>query len=155
FVRYVPAVAEFGGRVVLEVPKPLVRLLGTVSGVAKVIAAGDPLPDFDCHSPMLSLPRIFKTDQTTIPGTAPYLHVPAEVDAVWAGRVSGTARFNAGIVWAGTTVGAIDLRLLQPLWDVAGVGWFSLQVGERTEDLASLDGVDITDLSPWLGDFAQ
>jgi hypothetical protein len=60
-----------------------------------------------------------------------------------------------GIVWAGTTVGAIDLGLLQPLWDLGGVSWFSLQTGERSGDIASLDGVKITDLSPWLTDFAE
>jgi hypothetical protein len=60
-----------------------------------------------------------------------------------------------GIAWAGTTVGAIDLRLLRPLWDLDGVSWFSLQVGERAGDISSLDGANITDLSPWLVDFAE
>jgi hypothetical protein len=60
-----------------------------------------------------------------------------------------------GIVWAGTAVGAIDLRLLQPLWEVDGVSWFSLQVGDRSGDISSLAGVKITDLSPWLIDFAE
>ena len=58
-------------------------------------------------------------------------------------------------MWAGTTVGAIDLGLLQPLWEVDGVSWFSLQVGDRSGDISSLDGVKITDLSPWLADFAE
>jgi hypothetical protein len=60
-----------------------------------------------------------------------------------------------GVVWAGTTVGAIDLRLLEPLWEVDGVSWFSLQIGDRSADISSLRGVKIADLSPWLTDFAE
>jgi tetratricopeptide (TPR) repeat protein len=155
FVRYVPAVAERGGRVVLEVPVGLVRLVRTVAGASEVAAAGDPLPVFDCHCPLLSLPRVFKTDLATIPDTVPYLSVPAGVSAVWAERIAAAPGFKVGVVWAGTTVGAIDLRLLQPLWDVAGISWFSLQVGNGSCDISLLDGVTIADLSPWLTDFAE
>jgi Glycosyltransferase family 9 (heptosyltransferase) len=83
------------------------------------------------------------------------LGVPAEASADWAERIPTTRGLRVGVVWAGTTVGAIDLRLLQPLWDVDGVSWFSLQVGDRSGDISSFAGVKITDLSPWLTDFAQ
>jgi hypothetical protein len=155
FVRYIPAVAERGGRVVLEVPGSLVRLARTVAGASEVVASGDPLPPFDCHCPLLSLPRVFKTNLATIPNVVPYLQVPAEASADWTDRITATPGLRVGIVWAGTTVGAIDLQLLQPLWEVDGVSWFSLQVGERSGDVSSLDGVKIADLSPWLVDFAE
>jgi tetratricopeptide (TPR) repeat protein len=155
FVRYIPAVAECGGRVVLEVPASLVRLARTVAGISEVVASGDPLPTFDCHCPLLSLPRVFKTNLATIPQTVPYLRVPAEASAGWADRIPTSPGPKVGVVWAGTTVGAIDLRLLQPLWEVDGVSWFSLQVGDRLADISSLRGVKIADLSPWLTDFAE
>ncbi|HSZ57085.1 MAG TPA: glycosyltransferase family 9 protein, partial [Tepidisphaeraceae bacterium] len=85
----------------------------------------------------------------------PYLRVPAEASAGWTERIPATPGPRVGVVWAGTTVGAIDLRLLQPLWEVDGVSWFSLQVGDPSGDIASLDCVKITDLSPWLTDFAE
>jgi tetratricopeptide (TPR) repeat protein len=155
FVRYVPAVAKRSGRIVLEVPEPLVRLARTVAGVSQVVARGDPLPAFNCHCPLLSLPRVFKTNLLTIPNAAPYLRVPADASAGWAERIPTTPGPRVGIVWAGTAVGAIDLRLLQPLWEVGGVSWFSLQVGDRSGDTASLHSVKITDLSPWLTDFVE
>ncbi len=154
FVRYVSAVAERDGRVVLEVPEPLVRLARTVAGVSQVVARGDPLPAFDCHCPLLSLPRVFKTNLATIPNAVPYLAVPAEASAAWAERIPTTPGLRVGVVWAGTTVGAIDLRLLQPLWDL-DISWFSLQLGERSGDISSLARVKIIDLSPWLTDFAE
>jgi tetratricopeptide (TPR) repeat protein len=155
FVRYVPAVAEHGGKIVLEVPAPLVRLARTVAGVSQVVAGGDPLPAFDCHCPLLSLPRVFKTNLATIPSAVPYVRVPAEASAAWAERIPTAPGLKVGVVWAGTTIGAIDLRLLQPLWEVDGVSWFSLQVGDRSGDISSLGGVKIADLSPWLLDFAE
>jgi tetratricopeptide (TPR) repeat protein len=155
FIRFVPTVAERGGRVVLEVPQSLVRLANTVTGVAQIVVAGDPLPAFACHCPLLSLPRVFKTNLTTIPGGAPYLSVPAEASTARAERIAAAPGLKVGLVWAGTTVGGIDLRLLQPLWDVAGISWFSLQVGDRSGDISFLDNVKIADLSPWLADFAE
>ncbi len=155
FVRYVPAVAGRGGRVVLEVPGPLVRLVGTVAGASRIVAAGDPLPEFDWHCPLLSLPRVFETTLATIPGSAPYLSVPPEMAPAWGELIATAPGLRVGIVWAGTTIGAVDLRLLQPLWEIAGISWFSLQVGERSGDTASLDDVAIADLSPWLTDFAE
>ena len=159
FVRYVPLVAERGGRIVLEVPRPLVSLVGTVAGLPRVVAAGDQLPEFDCHCPLLSLPRIFKTRLATIPDAVPYLSVPVEVSAAWTERVAGLSGLNAGIVWSGSLVGVvdrrpIDLRFLQPLLQAPGVNWFSLQVGEHSRDINLLEGLAITDLSPWLVDFA-
>jgi tetratricopeptide (TPR) repeat protein len=155
FVRYVPAVAERGGRVVLEVPEPLVRLARTVAGVSQVVARGDPLPAFDCHCPLLSLPRVFKTNLATIPSAVPYLSAPAGSAAGWAEWIPTTPGLRVGVVWAGTTVGAIDLRLLQPLWELDFVSWFSLQVGERSGDISSLAGAEVADLSPRLVDFAE
>jgi tetratricopeptide (TPR) repeat protein len=155
FVRYLPAVKERGATVVLEVPKPLLRLARTVAGVSEVIAAGDPLPPFDCHCSLLSLPRVFKTNLATIPDTLPYLGVPADVAAIWTERIGAAPGLRAGLVWAGTTVGTIDLRLLQPLFEVADVSWFSLQVGDHRGDASLLEGGKIVDLSPWLADFAE
>jgi tetratricopeptide (TPR) repeat protein len=155
FVRYIPAVAESGGTVILEVPESLLRVVRTVTGVAEVVAAGEPLPQFDYHCPLLSLPRVFKTNLATIPAAVPYLKAPPEASAAWTERISDPPGLKVGIVWAGTTIGAIDLRLLQPLWEVRGVSWFSLQVGDRSADISLLDAVEIADLSDWLTDFGE
>jgi len=85
----------------------------------------------------------------------PYLSVSAEASAAWAERIAAASGRRVGVAWAGTTLGAIDLRLLQPLWEVAGINWFSLQIGDRRGDISLLDRVEIADLSLWLTDFAE
>jgi len=85
----------------------------------------------------------------------PYLSVPAGASAAWVERIVSASGLRVGVVWAGTAVGAIDLRLLEPLWDLAGVSWFSLQAGDRSADISLLDRVHIADLSSLLTDFAE
>ena len=154
FLRYTPLVADRGSRVVLEVPGPLVRLARSVEGASQVVAVGEPLPAFDFHCPLLSLPRVLGTTLSTIPDAVPYVSVPAEA-AAWAERIGIEPGIRAGLVWAGTTVGALDPHLLEPLWEVAGITWFSLQVGDRPERLVLPNGLKVVDLSRWLTDFAE
>ena len=73
FVRYAPLVKERGGRVLLECPPRLHRLFGEVAGVDRLLVAGEELPPFDFHAPLMSLPLLFKTTLATIPASVPYL----------------------------------------------------------------------------------
>jgi tetratricopeptide (TPR) repeat protein len=160
FLRYVPLVAGRGGRVVLEAPRAVARLARTVTGASEVVAAGDALPPFDRHCPLLSLPRVFGTTLATIPGDAPYLSVPREAASPWAERIADAPGLKVGLAWCGSLAGIvdrrpIDLQLLHALSAVPGVSWFSLQVGDRSRDLSSLEGWEIADLSPLLSDFAE
>ncbi len=132
FVRYAPMVAALGARVVLEVQPPLVRLMHSLPNVAQVIPHGAPLPRFDTHCPLLSLPLAFGTSIETIPATPAYLS--AEPNPTPDAR-----SVRVGLVWAGSPhtndAGAhlIDKRRsipaaeLTPLGAVPGVQWVSLQ----------------------------
>jgi len=56
FCRYAPAVKALGARVILEVQPALKTLLAGLEGVDQVIGISEPVPPFDCHTPLLSLP---------------------------------------------------------------------------------------------------
>ena len=73
FCRYVPLVKALGARVVLEAPVELKALFATLDGVDTLVARGEPLPPFDLHCPLLSLPLEFRTDLASIPAGVPYL----------------------------------------------------------------------------------
>src|SRR5207244_3004857 len=72
FIRYAPLVAGRGGRVILDCPAELHHLLQRVPGISEAVTA-PPLPQFDLHLPLLSLPLIFATRLETIPATVPYV----------------------------------------------------------------------------------
>ncbi|HTJ90248.1 MAG TPA: glycosyltransferase family 9 protein [Acidocella sp.] len=141
FCRYAPLAAARGLRVILEVQKPLLRLLRGLPGIDLVIAHGDQLPPFDLHSPLLSLPRAFGTRLESIPNEVPYLHAEAVAAAHWRTRLDQIANQGPkiGIVWAGrpynhsSSLMAIDRRrsmspeFLAPLFEISGLKFFSLQ----------------------------
>ena len=78
FIRYAPLLAGQGAKVICEVQPELKPLLSQLAGVT-VIAAGEPLPAFDLHCPLLSLPLAFKTELADNPGAdVPYLAAPAD-----------------------------------------------------------------------------
>lgn len=161
FVRYVPLVAARGGRVVLEVPPELYRLLAATGAAETLIAAGDPLPDFAVHCPLLSLPLALGTDLATIPAAIPYIQAePAKV-AAWS-RALPPARLKVGLVWAGRPQHKRDrwrsltLATLAPLAGIPGVAFVSLQKGPAAEQAsAPPPGMALTDRSADLVDFSD
>ena len=142
FGRYAPLVAARGARVVLEVQRPLQDLMRTVSDAVEVVATGDPLPDFDFHCPMLSLPLALATWLETIPSTTPYLSAPEGKTRARRERLGEPERPRVGLVWAGNPrkelPGAnridgqrsIAFDLLAPLCQVTACEFFSLQKGD-------------------------
>src|SRR5262249_42749668 len=132
FVRYLPLVAERGGKVILAAPPELGRLLKNVEGVSNIISKDDPMPEFDVHSPLLSLPLVFGTTANHVPRHVPYLRADRSLSEQWSERIrSRPGQLNVGLVWAGrsspTPRRSIPLHDLQTLSRVPNVTWFSLQ----------------------------
>jgi tetratricopeptide (TPR) repeat protein len=156
FCRYAALAAGRGFRVVLTVQRPLARLLCDLSGVDQVVAHGDPLPPFDLHCPMMSLPLAFGTDLDTIPHAAPYLRADTELAAQWQRRLAGLGQTQPriGLVWAGTGKTSTNPRrsmnpaLLGPLLALPGLQFFSLQ-----KDCPAPGGM--IDLMDGMADFAD
>ncbi len=160
FLRYVPLVIACGGKVILEIQKPLMPLTARIAGV-DVVASGEPLPGFDVQCPLLSLPLAFKTTLETIPSPTSYLSPPPERIAHWRTRVAGARGLKVGIAWAGNAIQrndrnrSIPIEHLKPLRGVDGVRFFSLQVGPRAMELAAIESGAIVDLSGELTDFGE
>ena len=163
FVRYVPRIAEMGGRVVLSCPAALAELLRGVRGVTELIHDGEPRPPFDLRVAMMSLPRIFGTVVETIPAEAPYVAVDATREETWRQRL-GPRRSEArvGLVWSGNPRHRFDHRrsipfeLVLPLLEVEGVEFYSLQKGRGAADLHSLPpGARIADWTDQFDTFAD
>jgi tetratricopeptide (TPR) repeat protein len=109
FCRYVPLVAERGVRVILEVQRPLQELMTTLISGAQIVSRGDPLPDFDMHCPLLSLPLAFGTRLETIPSTALYQRVSPQALAHWDARfASRKHRVRIGLAWSGNPANTND-----------------------------------------------
>ncbi len=66
--RYLPLVAQRGGKVIVDCQRELQRLLKSPDGEWQILAENKPLPAFDIHFPFMSLPQAFWTTPQTIPG---------------------------------------------------------------------------------------
>jgi tetratricopeptide (TPR) repeat protein len=162
FARYVPMVAERGARVILVVEPPLYPLLSGLSGVAQCVAFGSgPLPAFDMHCPIGSLPQAFGTRLDTIPSTVSYLPSAAEARVeAWQARLGAHDKLRVGLVWSGSLGHKNDINrstsLLKMSWllDVDAT-FVSLQKEPRPQDKALLAQTGIVDLTADLTDFAE
>jgi Flp pilus assembly protein TadD len=144
FVRYAQSIAARGIRCVVRCPRALVPLVETVPGVAAASPEDEPLPDYDAHLPLLSAPRVLGTLAETIPATVPYVTIPdSRLAAARATLVRAGARHSIGLCWAGSPANSNDrnrslsLTVLAPLLELPGMGFFSLQAGEASRQLAT------------------
>lgn len=100
FCRYAKQVSDLGATVLLEVQSPLKNLLKELEGVAALFSPGEPLPHFDYHCPLLSLPLAFRTTESTISGS-PYVWSGREKQTAWKSRLNQSGKKNVGLVWSG------------------------------------------------------
>jgi len=71
--RYAPLLAARGARVILVVvQRSLLALMRSLKRI-EVLADGEPLPEFNRHCPLMSLPLAFCTRVDSVPATVPCL----------------------------------------------------------------------------------
>lgn len=129
FSRYINGAAERSqANVIIEMQKPMVRLMARSFPFAHVCCVGDALPHFDAYIPIASLPSV-------VPGfgaPVPYLH---------AEKPEPHNGFRVGLCWGGNTQQLNDYNrsvegfaMLYPILGVPGIQWLSLQVGKRASE---------------------
>jgi tetratricopeptide (TPR) repeat protein len=172
FCRYVQPLAAKGARVVFEVPPALRGLLASLDGVSHWVLRGEPLPPFDTHCPMLSLPLAFATTLATVPCATPYLRASRERLHYWQHKLGARTRPRVGLVWSGGSrpdqpeLWAVNRRRNIPLALLAalkhpGIEFHSLQKGQPAEgELDELlangwDGPALVNHTAELSDFAE
>jgi tetratricopeptide (TPR) repeat protein len=160
FVRYAPLAAERGATVILEVQPVLKRLLRNVPGVQIVLAKGEPLPAFDLHCPLLSLPYAFRTTLFNIPSPASFLTIPPGQSDFWRDRLAMRPHPRVGLMWTGNPHHLNDrnrslpLAQLHSLLDGRKGTFYSLQKEYRSdEERLAARQMGIIDLSAEIGDF--
>jgi tetratricopeptide (TPR) repeat protein len=166
FVRYVKMPAFRNARVVLRCQRLLRTLFEGQFEVEAVVADGEALPpDIDCHCTLPSLPAKFKTDESTVLATVPYLRPAPELVDAWRTKIGERCdALRVGLVWAGNPAHPRDRRRSMdptPLFRMAAefgskVRWFSLQ---KLAGGAGVDpreaGLKLMDFTVDLADFAQ
>lgn len=166
FCRYIPLLKRQGaGRVAFSCPASLHPLLSSLAGLDDLLTPEHTAMEgeWDCWTPLMSLPHHFDTRLETIPAQLPYLAAPPERLERWAALIHPGQGMSVGLVWRGNPRFENDayrslpaLMSLAPLATVPGVRFFSLQKGAG-EDEANhpLDGMNLTALGPKLADWGD
>lgn len=164
-IRYLPFLKQqASGRIIMQVAPELVRLLQTltpitpITPITQVISSADPLPPFNYHCPLTSLPQWL---DVPLPAP-PYLQVPASINP----NQLASDRFHLGIVWASgyKTQTPNQLQLYQQktcpiehfleLLNLSPIQLYSLQIGKDAAHINQFPPDQIIDLSSQIQDFA-
>jgi hypothetical protein len=155
FIRYAQMVKSLGGYVIVGCKPPLVRLFSRIRWIDEVVPFDSLPPNFDYYCPFMRLPYIFGTTLESIPANIPYL--------VSEQRATNAGKLKVGLCWAGgrrehdPKANRIDKRRsmrlshFDPLLNLGGMDWFSLQKGEGRDQSDSR----LIDLTESFKDFAD
>ena len=103
FCRYAFDVEKLGANIIIEAHALQIELAKTLSKKFIYVLKGNPLPAFDFHSPLVSLPLAFNTRLDSIPAKVPYLSAPQDKITLWQSKLGKKTLPRIGIVWSGTT----------------------------------------------------
>jgi tetratricopeptide (TPR) repeat protein len=161
FCRYVYPLSARGARVVLSVHKPLKPLLAQLEPVATVLGDDEPIPPFDYHCALLSLPLALGTTLQSIPGPERYLFADAARRARLEALLGSRTRPRVGIAWSGNPGHendhnrSIAFERLAPLLSAAEVEWCAVQNEVRQSDDAAFAAGPVAFYGDQLKDLAD
>ncbi len=158
FARFIPLAAQRCGQVLLVCTPQLKPLLSSVTGCDRIETPGEiPLSEFDAYVPLMSLPHLLNTRLDTIPAETPYLSTNSSSTFKLT-----NANVQVGLVWAGSPTHTNDrqrscqLDDFLPLLQLPDIEFYSLQVGDRSQDIGQLPlETTLQDLSPLLSDYGE
>lgn len=165
FCRYAAVLKARGAaRITLLCHPDLKILFLTLEAVDNVMAFDEQVPasGWDYWTPPFSIPFYCGTRLETIPASLPYLHALPERLAKWRAKLP-VAGLRVGLAWKGNPLfendadrSLPDLKILAPLWTVAGVHFISLQKGAGEDEATHPPaGQPLLDLGLAIEDFAD
>jgi tetratricopeptide (TPR) repeat protein len=143
FCRYIPLLGRLGCRIVVEVPAALLSVISTLMADFRIVERGDPLPEFDFHCPIMSLPLAFNTRMDSIPAATPYLFASTQKCLAVRRMLGVKTRPRVGLVWSGVSAHeddpnrSLELASLQRILDLP-IEFHSLQKKCGAADQAAL-----------------
>ena len=161
FCRYIKKFRGFSCEVLLEVERPLMRIMENILPAKQIFEKGTNLPAFDFHCPLMSLPLAFQTTIASIPLSTPYLSANLDRIKWWQDYLGEAKKPRIGIAWQGNPHHSKNhLRSIQ-LSHIVGYlstdfDWYSLQFEVSFEDECIINNThQLTHFGELIGDFAE
>ena len=139
FIRYISLVKKLTSHVILEVDKKLVKLFKDSNILDNIFAAGEQLPEFDYHCPLLSLPLKFSTTLENIPSKKQYIFPNSQKEKKWKDIID-RSKINIGIAWktkknVQVQARSIELDNFNEISSLNNVSLYSLQIFDAEDEI--------------------
>ncbi len=145
FIRYAQALKKYGIKTIVAVPKPLYALFKNCPGIDLLLLTGSPLPAFDDHTTLMSIPAILYSHEQALPSFKPYIFPDPHLVTKWGKYLEQDKNFKIGICWEASVHNdvsrppvarrGIPLELLYILSEIEGVSLYSLQQCDGLDQL--------------------
>ena len=145
FVRFIPQLSALARKVTLLVQPHLLALLQEGPGLGTVLNGwtDEPAPAHEVEIEIMELAYALRVDLDTLP--PPYPHLPDRVAGQLGFQLPAEGKLRVGLVWAASDWDhsrSVPLAALEPLLQVPGARFFSLQQGApANEPLAQSLGI--------------
>jgi tetratricopeptide (TPR) repeat protein len=151
FARFFSILAKENTLLLRCNPK-MMNIMSNCLGIEKVYSNQSPPPPHDARIPIFSIPKVLNL--SNIPPVEPYIQIDNDLQEKWRVQLA-TDSFKIGIAWQGNPTyeedhhRSIPLQFYEPLFQIPGIHWYSLQkfhgqeqlqnitVSNRPEDIAS------------------
>lgn len=160
FSRYLKKFENINCNVLLEIQKPLIKFVSTVSSSVKVFEAGHCNEEYDFYCPIMSLPLAFKTTMNSVPHQNRYLNSDPLKTSKWSNILGEKTKPRIGIAWSGNKNYEQDKYRSARLKHFAKFldekyEWISLHKEYESEDKELLPLFNIRDFSNFQTDFTE
>jgi hypothetical protein len=100
FVRFIGDLNGRGAQVILLVNKSL-KPLFQGEAIPTILTEGDPLPEFDYWTPIMSIPAVIGSKLDNLASVQYYLTADAELQRQWQQRLGPKFKLRVGFCWSG------------------------------------------------------
>ena len=159
FARYLPQIKARCGKLILALPRPLMKLFSNLHCVDEIIEATETAMRAAYSEQTVSfaaLPLVMGTTLESVPSHTPYLFADPFLTHSWVKRLNWKS-FRVGLVWSQSEdqQPPISASNLEKLVNLPGISWYSLQGETRIGEDTARYSLPITDCSASLRDYAD
>jgi tetratricopeptide (TPR) repeat protein len=161
FARFIPFLKQkYQVKIIFEIQPALRKLCECIEGVDCFLDFNEPLPGFDYHTPLMSIPLSLQLKIETIPPFIPYITSDTTYDRLLP-STQNNPNSKVGVVWAcnqdslNAKARTCPFDIFKEIFSATNCEFYGLQVGEKAKFLQDLHLSHVHDLSPQLVDFTD
>jgi hypothetical protein len=162
FARFLYDLRNRGAIVLLQVTEGLVPIMADMGVAHKVSTYGVDIGDFDCWTPIMSLPLYLEITLQNLPRPLGYLRTNTKLSTAWTQDLGLKRKMRVGIAWSGRRDSWLNQhkgvpfdQICQFLSANSNYDWINLQADCTEEEQQALDKLGVRSFPGKINNFAD